>query len=169
MRSNSAPMISSTTRSGRSMKPTLHIGIVFSALSSCITHHHRSCHDDRRQHDVERSGLSCRSRPAGPSAAPSPSSGRERNRRIHRTSSPDWFPGLLSVHHVENAGAQNHNPAARNCPAASSTAATMLISNPINVRTLGWIFESASPRTIRTMTLLQAVPMPRVRVVMPYN
>src|SRR5579872_4790038 len=31
MRSNSAPMISSTTRSGRSMNPTLHCGMVFSA------------------------------------------------------------------------------------------------------------------------------------------
>ena len=31
MWSNSAPMITSTTRSGRSMKPTLHMGMEFSA------------------------------------------------------------------------------------------------------------------------------------------
>src|SRR5580658_5957298 len=38
------------------------------------------------------------------------------------------------------------------------------MSSPRNVSTLGWIFESARPRTIIRMTLLQANPIARVKV-----
>src|SRR5580700_8149693 len=55
-------------------------------------------------------------------------------------------------------------PAERNCPAASRTAATMLMTSPRNVRTLGWIFESASPWTMSRITLSHAMPIARVYV-----
>src|SRR5260221_6396593 len=57
------------------------------------------------------------------------------------------------------------NPAARNCPVASSTAAPALITNPRKVSTLGWILDSASPCTIRRITLLQVTPIARVAVI----
>src|SRR5579863_3043799 len=56
-------------------------------------------------------------------------------------------------------------PAARNRPAANNTAAAMLMSRPRNVRTFGWIFESARPRTMRRMILSQAMPIARVNVI----
>src|SRR6266853_6465896 len=57
-------------------------------------------------------------------------------------------------------------PASRNLPTASKAAAAMLITSPRNVRTLGWIFESASPRTISRMILLEPSPMARVNVML---
>src|SRR5437016_5886689 len=56
-------------------------------------------------------------------------------------------------------------PAALKRPAASKTAAPMLITRPRKVRTLGWILERASPRTIRRITLLHAMPIARVNVI----
>src|SRR5579872_5318155 len=55
-------------------------------------------------------------------------------------------------------------PAQRNWPTASSVAAAMLITRPRNVSTFGEIFDSASPRTIRRITLLQELPIARVNV-----
>src|ERR1700680_2951381 len=57
-------------------------------------------------------------------------------------------------------------PASRNLPTASKAAAAMLITKPRNVRTLGWIFESASPCTIRRMILFDPSPMARVNVML---
>ena len=39
----------------------------------------------------------------------------------------------------------------------------MLITSPKNVRTFGWILESASPRTISRMILLPPQPMAAVQ------
>src|ERR1043165_794139 len=47
-----------------------------------------------------------------------------------------------------------------------NAAAAMLIRSPINVRTLGWILDRASILTMNRITLLQARPMVRVKVML---
>ena len=53
MRLNSAPMMISTTRSGRSRKPDLAFGNGVLGARPRVAHHHRSGHHDCGQHDVE--------------------------------------------------------------------------------------------------------------------
>src|SRR5437016_4977697 len=55
-------------------------------------------------------------------------------------------------------------PAHWNLPCANSHAAQMLISNPRNVSTFGWIFDSASQRTMRSMIAPKNLPIPPVNV-----
>jgi hypothetical protein len=53
-------------------------------------------------------------------------------------------------------------PAVRNLPVARNEAATMLMTNPKNVNTFGFIFESASPLTISLMMRFAPKPIARV-------
>src|ERR1035441_5364195 len=50
-------------------------------------------------------------------------------------------------------------------PAANSHAAQMLINRPRNVSTLGWIFDSASQRTMALMMEPKNHPIARVAVI----
>jgi hypothetical protein len=54
------------------------------------------------------------------------------------------------------------SPAAKNLPCAKRNAAQQLIRSPINVRTLGWILESASQRTMWSIAQPKVIPIKRV-------
>jgi len=56
-------------------------------------------------------------------------------------------------------------PAANSLPSEKSQAAQILINSPINVSALGWIFESASQRTMRSIIQPKVIPITRVNVI----
>src|SRR6202521_87543 len=56
-------------------------------------------------------------------------------------------------------------PAHRKLPAAKSPDAQILISSPRNVSTLGWIFDSASQRTMALIIAPKNKPIARVPVI----
>src|SRR5580658_10459329 len=55
-------------------------------------------------------------------------------------------------------------PAQRNLPAANRNAAQMLMSSPMNVRTLGWTLDNASALTIPLMIGPKMRPTTPVKV-----
>src|SRR5215467_168605 len=56
------------------------------------------------------------------------------------------------------------SPAARNSPSANNQAAQILIRSPRKVSTFGWIFESASHRTMRLIIAPKNLPIAPVNV-----
>src|ERR1700686_4660173 len=59
--------------------------------------------------------------------------------------------------------------AARNLPCANRKAAQVLITSPRNVRTLGWMRDSASQRTMRSIIQPKVTPINRVYVMSVYS
>ena len=61
------------------------------------------------------------------------------------------------------------NPASTKRPSASAQAAAMLISTPMKVSVLGWIFSFTQRAMIARSGSMQAAPMKPVKVMIQYR
>src|ERR1019366_3739827 len=107
MRLNSAPMMISTMRSGRSMKPTLQLGMSDSARAG-VAHTHPADHDASDHHHVEKT-IGARVIHQQPKEqrhiAIAVNDGIEETAELRDLVGGAGHP---AIHHIENAGAYDH-------------------------------------------------------------